>query len=198
MVTTIIMKTNSPGISGNYIHKQSDDFCREVVRRSGTNFRLCFQCQSCGGGCPVSQVMQYRPNGIIRLVQLGFRLEALESPDIWLCMGCNTCSTACPMAIDIAALMSALREMAIGEGVRIAEPGILRFHQEVLNSIERYGRTHKLEIMMRYKIRQLDLFSDIDLGLKMLAKRKLDLQPSKILNTAGIQKLFSDMTGKKE
>jgi len=191
------METNSSEKFGKHPHNQNDDFCKEVVHRSGDNFRLCFHCQSCGGGCPVSQAMTYRPNGVIRLVQLGFRREALECPDIWLCMGCNTCSTACPMAIDIAAVMSALREMAIEEGVRIAEPGILNFHQEVLNSIHRYGRTHKLEIMMRYKLRQHDLFSDIDLGLKMLAKRKLDLQPSKILNTTQIQKLFSDLTRKK-
>ena len=95
------------------------------------------------------------------------------------------------MAIDIAAVMSALREMAIEEGVRIAEPGIFNFHQEVLNSIQKYGRTHKLEIMMRYKLRQRDLFSDMDMGLKMLAKRKLDLRPSKIIDKTQIRKLFS-------
>jgi heterodisulfide reductase subunit C len=135
--------------------------------------------------------MTYRPNGVIRLVQLGLKTEALECSDIWLCMGCNTCSTACPMAIDIAAVMSALREMAMEEGVRIAEPGILNFHQEVLDSIQRYGRTHKLEIMIRYKLRQRDLFSDMDMGLRMLAKRKLDLRPSKIIHRKQIRKLFS-------
>ena len=33
---------------------------------------------------------------------------------------------------------------------------------------------------MRYKLRQRDFFSDMELGLKMLAKRKLDLKPSKV------------------
>jgi len=146
----------------------------------------------------VVDAMKYRPNGVIRLVQLGFRREALESSDIWLCMGCNTCSTECPMAVDIAAVMSALRETAVEEGARIAEPGILNFHKEVLNSIKRYGRTHKLEIMMRHKLRQLELFSDIDIGLKMLSKRKLDLRPSKIRNISAVQKLFPGLTGGKE
>ena len=94
------------------------------------------------------------------------------------------------MAIDIAAVMGTLREMAIEKGVRIAEPGIFNFHQEVLNSIRRYGRTHKLEIMMRYKLRQGDLFSDMNTGLRMLAKRKLDLRPSKIIDKTQIRKLF--------
>lgn len=179
------------------LSKRNDDFSKEVEKRSRENFRRCFHCQSCASGCPVSHAMKYRPNGIIRLVQFGFRQEALESSDIWLCMGCNTCSTACPMAIDIASVMSALREMAIEERVKIAEPGILKFHHEVLNSIEKYGRTHKLEIMMRYKLRQFEFFSDMDIGLKMLAKRKLDLRPSKISNRKDIRKLFSDFKTEK-
>jgi heterodisulfide reductase subunit C len=135
--------------------------------------------------------MTYRPMASFDWFSIVWlKLEALESSDTWLCMGCNACSTACPMAIDIAAVMSALREMAIEEGVRIAEPCIFHFHQEVLNSIRRYGRTHKLEIMMRYKLRQRDLFSDMDMGLRMLAKRKLDLRPSKIINKTQIRKLF--------
>jgi heterodisulfide reductase subunit C len=149
----------------------------------------------------VSQAMTYRPNGVIRLVQFGLKSQALESSDIWLCMGCNTCSTACPMAIDIAAVMTALREIALEEGVRIAEPGILIFHKEVLNSIQRYGRTHKLEIMMRYKLIQRDFFSDMNMGLRMLAKRKLDLRPSIISGKAQIRKIFSgkaDAPGKSQ
>ena len=191
------MKTGSSDKERNKVGPK-DGFCEDIIRRSGDDFRRCYQCQCCGSGCPVVDAMKYRPNGIIRLVQLGFGREALEAPDIWLCMGCNTCSTECPMAIDIAAVMSALREKAVEEGVMIAEPGILNFHQEVLNSIERYGRTHKLEIMMRHKLRQLDLFSDIDIGLKLLARRKLDLRPSKILNISEVQKLFSGLTGEKQ
>jgi heterodisulfide reductase subunit C len=44
---------------------------------------------------------------------------------------------------------------------------------------------------MRYKLRQRDLFSDMDMGLRMLAKLKLDLRPSKIINKTQIRKLFS-------
>ena len=163
----------------------------EVVAQSGTDINCCLHCQSCGGGCPVSDAMTYRPNGIIRLLQLGFVREALESSDIWFCIGCNTCSMACPQAIDIASMMDAMRELAIQTQVKIAEPDILNFHKEVINSIGRYGRTHKLEIMMRYKIRTRDLFSDVDLGLRMLAKRKLDLRPSKVNNRREVASIFT-------
>jgi heterodisulfide reductase subunit C len=166
------------------------DLIQTILAQSGTDFRRCFHCQSCGGGCPVSHAMTYRPNGIIRLIQLGLVRDALHSSDIWLCIGCNTCSMACPQAIDIAALMDVMRHMALEEGVSIAEPDILAFHKEVVNSIHKYGRTHKLEIMLRYKLRQLDMFSDFDVGLKMLAKRKLDLRPSKIADRKVMNRIF--------
>lgn len=94
------------------------------------------------------------------------------------------------MAIDIAAVMDALREIALEEGVKVAQPAILDFHREVLSSIERYGRTHKLEIMMRHKLHSGAWLQDVDVGLKMLAKRKLDLLPSKVSNMKELRKLF--------
>jgi heterodisulfide reductase subunit C len=76
------------------------DLIQTILAQSGTDFRRCFHCQSCGGGCPVSHAMTYRPNGIIRLIQLGLVREALQSSDIWLCIDCNTCSMVCPQAIE--------------------------------------------------------------------------------------------------
>jgi hypothetical protein len=90
----------------------------------------------------------------------------------------------------MAAMMDTLRRMAVEEKVKIAEPAVLSFHQKVIDSISRYGRTHKLEIMMRYKLSEKDFFSDMDLGLKMLSRRKLDLMPSKVKNKQQIQALF--------
>jgi heterodisulfide reductase subunit C len=86
--------------------------------------------------------------------------------------------------------MDALRAMALHEGAKIAEPEILEFHKEVINSMERYGRTHKLEIMLRYKLRMREWFQDMDIGLKMLAKRKLDLMPSRVKGIEEVRGLF--------
>lgn len=165
-------------------------FSFEIKRLAGTDFNACLQCRSCSGGCPFSDYMDYMPNGVMRLVQLGLKQEALSCNTIWICVGCHTCSIQCPMAIDIPGVMDALRERALAEGVTVIEPDILAFHREVLNSIARYGRTHKLEIMLRYKLKMRDLFSDLDVGLRMLAKRKLDLTPSRIEQIATLQKVF--------
>lgn len=165
-------------------------FVAEVKRRSGVNTDLCWHCQSCAGGCPFVRAMDYRPNQVIRLVQLGQQKQALESSGIWICVGCNTCSIQCPNAIDIPAVNDALRQMAMEQKVVVAEPNILHFHQAVLQSIKRYGRTHKLEVMLRYKLKIQDWFADMAVGLKMFAKRKLELLPSRSTNIGDIRRLF--------
>jgi heterodisulfide reductase subunit C len=161
----------------------------EVTKRSGTQPGSCLMCLSCSGGCPFYASMDYGPHGIMRRIHLGLREEVLTSRTIWFCVGCHTCSTACPMAIDISAVMDALRQMSLEEG-KASQPGIVDFHREVLRSIERHGRTHKLEIMMRHKVRTGHWFQDMDLGLRMLAKRKLDLMPSKVRHPEELKKLF--------
>lgn len=169
--------------------KNRMDFAAEVQRRSGVNVGLCWHCKCCAGGCPFSESMDYFPNQIIRLVQLGMVEAALSSSAIWICVGCHTCSSECPQAIDMAAVMDALRQMAREDGVA-EETDILNFHHEVLNSIYRYGRTHKLEIMMRYKLQKRDWLTDMNVGLRMLSKRKLDLLPSRIKDRDVVRQLF--------
>jgi heterodisulfide reductase subunit C len=172
------------------INEGSGDFARQVEGISHANLSRCWHCLACSGGCPFVKDMDYLPNAVIRMVQFGLKEKVLKSSTIWLCVGCNTCSMECPNAVDMAAIMDSLRQIAIAERGKIAEPGILSFHNAVVDSIFKHGRTHKLEIMMKYKFSQNDLFSDMDLGLKMLAKRKLDLLPSKVKNKKEIKSLF--------
>ncbi|MCF6248628.1 MAG: 4Fe-4S dicluster domain-containing protein [Desulfobacula sp.] len=172
------------------------DFVDQVEMMSHANLSRCFHCLACSAGCPFCEDMDYLPNVIIRMVQFGMKEAVLKSSTIWLCVGCNTCSMECPNSVDMAAVMDSLRQIAVGEGIQIAETGIYSFHNAVVDSISRYGRTHKLEIMMRYKICEKEFFTDIDLGLKMLSKRKLDLLPSRVKDKKAIKSLFEMAEGK--
>ena len=163
----------------------------EVTERSSTELNSCYQCRSCGNGCPFVQAMDYTPNQVLRLVQFGLREEVLSCKAIWVCVGCHTCSSQCPMGIDIAAIMDTLRLMAVEEGVAIGKPHIIDFHEEVLRSLEKYGRAHKLGIMLGYKRQTGHWLRDLDVGLKMLARRKLDLFPSRVRDVQEITDLFT-------
>jgi heterodisulfide reductase subunit C len=172
------------------VHRPDSQFGQEVIKRSGVNLNLCWACLSCSGGCRFYQAMDYGPSRLIRMIQLGLWQEVLESRTIWLCVGCNTCSTACPNGIDVSALNDTLRGMALERGVSIAEPDVLAFHRSVLDSIRRHGRTHKLEVMLRYKLHKKNFLTDAGVGLKMLVKGKLHFLPSRIGAVDRIRQMF--------
>jgi heterodisulfide reductase subunit C len=179
------------GAATRIVFADQDRFlARDIQRLSGTTLNRCYHCRACGNGCPFVGAMDYPPHGVIRLVQYGLRQQALESHTIWICVGCHTCSAQCPMGIDIAAVMAVLRRLALEEGAMIAETNILDFHREVLHSIQHYGRAHKLGIMLRYKARVRQWFADLDVGLKMLAKRKMDLRATRVKAIDEISRLF--------
>lgn len=171
---------------------QDTDLVAQVKKLSGADLSKCFHCRGCGPVCPVGKAMGIAPHGVIRLVQFGLREEVLASSAIWICLGCHTCSTLCPMAIDIAAVMDALRHLALEERVAPAEPEILEFHRQVLETVEHYGRTHKLQIMLRFKAKTGHWLKDFDMGLRMLAKRKLELVPSRVGQVEEVRQLFGD------
>ena len=76
---------------------------------SGQNVFDCYQCGICSSGCPVTDYMDYSPNQVMRLIQLGCVDEILNSRTIWICSTCLQCSTRCPKGIEVAQVMEALR-----------------------------------------------------------------------------------------
>ncbi len=163
---------------------------QDVIAQSGVNFYRCYHCGLCHNGCPFASIMEHPPNHLIRLLQLGLVEEALHSNTIWICVGCNACVSFCPMAINLPALMDALRETALLRGIPCREPDVLEFHRQVLAAIRRRGRANELEIMLGYKLKKRQWLNDLGLGLKMLAKQKIKLWPTTIKDPSELEKLF--------
>ena len=42
-----------------------------VLRESGQNINLCYQCRKCAGGWPISYTMDYKPARRIHAIRLG-------------------------------------------------------------------------------------------------------------------------------
>ncbi len=168
-----------------------DVFSKEIHGLCGINPSLCIQCMGCTGVCPFSHAMDYPPHRLLRMIQCGCRDEVLNSNTIWICVSCHSCSNQCPQALDIVSIMDVLREIALDEGRYIPEPEVLEFHKAVFHSIIHHGRTHKLEIVLRYKASTWKWLEDLDVGLKMLARRKLDFTPSRISSDKELKSIFS-------
>lgn len=167
-----------------------DGLLEEVRRRSGTEVSACFQCHKCSTGCPIGPDMDLLPSQIMRLVHLGAENDALGSQAIWLCASCEACTTRCPMAIDIAGVMDALRIMAIDRKTALPDAHGKQFHRSFLDSVRRHGRVYEMGMMIAYKLRIFDLFSDVDKVPQMLAQGKLSLLPKRSGSIKEVREIF--------
>ena len=173
-------------------HAEESDtqFLEEVKIRSGEDLSLCYQCLKCTAGCPTAPQMDIRPNTIIRMIQMGMKEQVLRSHAIWLCVSCETCGTRCPNKIDIGVLMDALREMAVEEKVPAAEKNIHLLHEAFVESIRRGGRVHEATMLIDYKLRSRDFFTDLIPGMVLFMKGKIPLLPTLIKGRDEVKRIF--------
>jgi heterodisulfide reductase subunit C len=165
-------------------------FVKEVARRSDTPVGACFQCHKCSTGCPVGPEMDFLPSQVMRLTHLGAEAEVLGSQAIWLCASCEACTTRCPMGIDVAAVMDALRIMAVDRKVALPDAHGREFNRSFLGSVRRHGRVYEMGMMTAYKLRTGDLLADISKVPQMLAKGKLSLWPKRSGSAGQVREVF--------
>jgi heterodisulfide reductase subunit C len=158
----------------------SPGLAETVGKGCGANVCKCYQCKKCSSGCPVAAYADMHPAQIMRAIQLGQIELALDDKFIWLCTGCQTCTTRCPQGIDVAAVMDELKIIARREGripAGAALADVLRLNAE---SIKRWGRLYEVELMSRAMLnRPKDMVGYVPIGRKMMAKRKIRLLPER-------------------
>lgn len=165
------------------------EFRKLVEKHSGEKVMQCYQCGECTAGCPMAFAMDMTPNQVMRMVQLGASEEVLKSSTIWLCAGCETCSTRCPRLVSLSKVMDALRQMALSEG-KISEQNVAKFHKIFIDAVGRHGRVHEVGMLGRFKMATKDLFSDMGLGVKMFLKGKLKMMPDKIKGVDEVREII--------
>ena len=168
-------------------------FLQEVHERiNGVPIQRCYHCRKCTAGCPVASVMEYNPNKIIKMIQVGRRHEVLNSATIWLCVSCETCITRCPNEVDIARLMDVMRQMAIEAGIDAKEKNILKFHEAFLAGIKFGGRINEPLMLALYKLKSGDYFSDMAMGLDMLLKGKIHPIAPRTKDMKSVRRIFKE------
>lgn len=174
----------------------------EVEKSSGVAVSTCYQCKKCSSGCPVTFAMDYLPNQILHMIQMGLKEEVLKSATIWVCASCETCTTRCPNDIDIAKIMDVMRRASLESGLAVGEKKVPVFHDAFLSSIKSKGRVYELGMIGQYTLKSGDakaklisgsFIEEVKLGWQMFKKGKLKLFPQKIKRTGEIKKLFKKL-----
>jgi heterodisulfide reductase subunit C2 len=175
----------------------TEGLLREIEARTGVDLSVCLQCKKCSSGCPVGNLVDSGPAQIMRRLHLGAGNELLETELIWTCASCETCSARCPMKIDVAAVMDALRVLSQERGAAPPKGHVPRFNRAFLNSIKKHGRTYEIGMITSYKFGTGSFLKDVDKFPQMLLKRKIALLPSKTADRKTVKRIFQNLHTKK-
>jgi heterodisulfide reductase subunit C len=149
----------------------------------GDKLLHCIQCGTCSGSCPLAGSMDHAPRELFALLRDGEMEAVLTSNTPWYCVSCYQCMVRCPQEIPVADIMYLLKQMASERGLAPAEHKLPDLYRAFAREIEAHGRVSEALIMARYGARRpLDMFGKAGLGLKLLARRRLELIPRNIRN----------------
>jgi heterodisulfide reductase subunit C len=172
-----------------------------VAEISGVDISRCYQCKKCTSGCPVAKLTKSPPSEIVRRLQLGAGNELLESDLVWMCLSCETCYARCPMEINIAAVIDALRSLARETGAPMPKGNMALLNREFLRMVKMFGRSYDLPMIAAYKVGTGNIMQDTEKFPMMLKKGKMALLPPSGADKNTVKRIFqrvskSNGTGK--
>jgi heterodisulfide reductase subunit C len=159
------------------------NFIEEIKKiPGGAKILDCIQCGVCAGSCHARFAMDYSPMQILKMAHLGLKQEVLSSSAIWICASCYTCASRCPRGLNIPAIMSGLKHIAMENNVRAPIELKPKFHKAFTEIVGKYGRMHEpaLQLKLTKKTSPSQLLHNASLGVRMMRKGKIKLKPSKL------------------
>jgi len=172
-------------------HGNASGLIRTVEEISGVALSACYQCRKCTSGCPVARYTAVPPSEIVRRLQLGAGNELLDSEMVWVCLSCETCYARCPMGINVAAVIDALRSLAVERGATKPRGDMPFFNRMFLGTVRSFGRAYDLSMIIAYKLRTGNLKQDTEKVPAMLKKGKLALLPPSGADRGTVKRIFA-------
>lgn len=170
--------------------KTDSGLLQSVKEISGVDVAGCLQCKKCTNGCPVTALVKVSPSEIIRRLQLDAGDSILNSDLVWMCASCETCFSRCPMQIDMAAVMDALRIISVRKNTAKQKGNVPLFNRWFLKTVGMFGRTYDLGMIAAYKIGTASYFQDAEKFPMMLQKRKIAVFPSFKADKKYLRRIF--------
>ena len=168
---------------------------QEVEAASGARLAPCFQCQKCTSGCPIAAGADIKPHELVRLAPQGEGDAGRFGPLIWECTSCQTCWTRCPQAVELPAMIDALRRLSRSTGKVTPDTAVPVFNDLFLTAVRRMGRVYELGLMAAFKLRTRSFFQDFGKLPAMLRRGKLALRPAFVRGHSERAKAFRRVQG---
>lgn len=178
--------------------KKSDSLKDVVEQICGADISVCVQCRKCSSGCPVGKQTSAGPAEIMRRLHLDAGNELLESDIIWTCVSCETCSARCPNGIEVAAIIDALRKLALERKASKQKGNVPLFNKAFLKTVQFLGRTYEIAMIAAYKLGTGKFMDDTEKFPKMLLKGKISVVPSLGGDRKLVRRIFKKTKQKRE
>jgi heterodisulfide reductase subunit C len=153
----------------------------------------CIQCATCSAVCPAAEFMDDTPRRLIAMVNAGLRDAVLASNTYWTCASCYACSEACPKGIMPSELMYTLKRYSIWKNRYRSDLVGPAFSRAFIRTIARTGKSYEPGYAPSFIFEGgvQGMFREMQFGLKLLAKGRIPLLPSRIKRRDNFRRMLS-------
>jgi len=168
-----------------------EDFKQEVLRLAGREVLSCIQCGTCSASCPTAKLMNPSIRRLIKLCLEGRKDEALHNDTLWLCTSCLLCTVRCPRGIRPKAVVSALKDIAERDGVRIRDAS---YEELFLGQIKDYGRIAELPLTAEFLLVSPEsIVQSMQMGLELLPRGKIGAKVDRIEGREEVGRIIQEL-----
>jgi len=160
----------------------SDEVSNLLYAAHGNPLKICIQCGTCSGTCPVAEFMDHTPRRLIAMINADLKDQVLASNTFWHCASCYHCTVRCPSGIDIAELMYALKRYSIWKNQH--QEGLIGpvFSETFVKTIMKSGRSYEPILATSYLFSYgvQELLQEAQTATSLMLKGRLPLLPPRI------------------
>ncbi len=169
----------------------------QITANARVNLRDCYQCGKCSAGCPMAHGMDYPPQQIIRMLQMGLVDKALSARSPWICAQCSTCSSRCPQNIEVARLMKEVRRVSHAEGRAVVKESE-KFEDLFIKGVRAKGKSNEQYLAAKFNLASGHFTQDLASAPKMLSRGLIGVAAHSSKNPSAVQRLIDRCAEKPE
>ena len=160
----------------------ADEITNEMYTTGTRGLNCCVQCATCSAACPAVEYMDHTPRRLIGMINAGMKDEVLASNTFWTCASCFACSDHCPKGIRPTELMYVLKRYSIWKNRFRDDLVGPDFSRLFVRTIAKTGKSYEPGYAPAFIFAGgfAGLMREMQFGMKMLAKGRLALFPSRI------------------